>query len=802
MKRMKQGLAAALSLCLLCTLVFTGASLPLASAATTGNPLTESDFLRVEGTDLVNQRGEVVILRGVNLGGWMIQENWMCPIKGEDGGWANLDTLEVLESRFTEEQVQTLFDTYQDNWITENDLNIIANTGANVVRVPFWYRNFMKDAEGTWITENPDENPGFKRLDWIIEQAGERGMYVILDMHGCPGGQSLNHSSGTLNKNELYSNETYQNTMKELWVAIASRYKDEPAVAAYDIMNEPQNNEQKWEYDNYYNPWLEESWELSNEIYEKMVAAVREVDTRHVITVEGIWSASNLPDPAALGWYNMMYQIHVYTDNLTSFERSLKVLYESMKKYGVAGYVGEFSNMDAFSVVEKYGISWTLWSYKGGTGNWGNWFWYWSNVTRVDPYTDSYDTILQKWGVRLRTVSFTRNNTPITNVQNTCESNRVTVDEGWTRYQAEDTTYATVVNSDAQKEDAPDGFERQEFFSGRLAAGGLSSSTPIAQVASDWSNIKYVRYVIDVEKAGDYQMRLAYNGDDDKTILLKVNGQQQTLDLPQMGDGVWNVMHVKTVPVTLKAGVNEIWISGVVGSSSSWLNIDYIELNISARTVPVTETGLSADRYEAEDAEVFPASQGSVSSGSQYSGGQAVGGLVNAQNKAAAYEVGNDWSSLQGLQFTVEAPQADTYDITIAYSGNADKAVLVRAGEGRNEVVYLPLLRNAPDTVVQYKTVQLELAEGTNTIYVSGGFGGDTVIDYIDVTCVNPVHSGRLLGDVNGDGTVNSKDARLVLQFSVGAITLTDEEQAAANVNADSAINSKDARIILQTAVS
>lgn len=114
-------------------------------------------FLKVSDGQLVNGKGETVLLRGVNLGGWLIQESWMCPVNGEDRKWANLDTLELLESRFTDEQVQTLLDTYQDNWITESDIKNIAELGCNVVRVPFWYRNFMKDEQGTWLTEDFDK---------------------------------------------------------------------------------------------------------------------------------------------------------------------------------------------------------------------------------------------------------------------------------------------------------------------------------------------------------------------------------------------------------------------------------------------------------------------------------------------------------------------------------------------------------------------------------------------------------------------------------------------------------------------
>ena len=41
-----------------------------------------------------------------------------------------------------------------------------------------WYRNFMKDEQGTWITEDLDENLGIRRLDWVIQTAEKYDMYV------------------------------------------------------------------------------------------------------------------------------------------------------------------------------------------------------------------------------------------------------------------------------------------------------------------------------------------------------------------------------------------------------------------------------------------------------------------------------------------------------------------------------------------------------------------------------------------------------------------------------------------------
>lgn len=375
--------------------------------------ISDKDFLSVKNSKLVTRNGKTVILRGVNLGGWMIQEYWMCPVtSGKSEPWSNLDTINAFKkSGMTDGQIQLLFDTYQDNWITEYDLDIIAKSGANCVRVPFWYRNFMLDEKGTWIDDNPDKNPGFKRLDWLIKHAGERGLYVILDMHGCPGGQSMNHSTGTIGRNDLYTNSVCRETMKKLWLAIAQRYKGNAVVAAYDIMNEPQNNDGYEKNKNYVNAWNSASWKQSNEIYREMIAAVRAVDPEHIISIEGVWRISNLPIASKESWTNMLYQVHLY-DDTAEFEKLASSIANYAKNQNVAVYVGEFSNLKGIDICEKYGISWTTWTYKGGCGSNGTWFWYYKYTTPVIPGKTDFQTALKLWGKSLRTDSgnFTKAN--------------------------------------------------------------------------------------------------------------------------------------------------------------------------------------------------------------------------------------------------------------------------------------------------------------------------------------------------------------------------------------------------------
>lgn len=381
-------------------------------------PISASDYLKAEGGFLWNQNGNKVALRGVNLGGWLLQESWMCPVNGADKGWANLDSINALKSRgFTDEQIQELFGTYQDNWVTTDDLDRLVDMGVNAVRVPFWYRNFMSDENGTWITNALNNNPGIKRLDWIIEEAGKRGIYVILDCHGAPGGQSLDHSTGTLGKNELYDSKKNRAIFVDLWTKIASRYKDNPVVASYDIMNEPQNNGQS-DTANGWPAGSDEALQRTYSVYDELYKAIRAVDPNHVITMEAIWTGTCLPDPATYGWTNLMYQMHLYDTTKDMIDTRVNELIKFQTKYGVAAYAGEF-NCDpneeyAINKFNKAGISWTSWAYKGSKQTVGNnWFLYVAEKDYADTTVDSYETIKAKWGEAIQTKNFTTNTSTV-----------------------------------------------------------------------------------------------------------------------------------------------------------------------------------------------------------------------------------------------------------------------------------------------------------------------------------------------------------------------------------------------------
>lgn len=399
---MKTTVKKLLSLILVSVFVFSG-SFPAFSSASppdknAGSGFVASDALRTRGRKIVNARGEKVVLRGVNLGGWLIQEKWMCPVDETDDA---AGTLEVLRERFGLKKAYELMNVYRDNWITERDLDLIREAGFNCVRLPFWFRNFYSDDAGTKICgENSEWD--LSALEKTVGLCSERGLYVVLDMHGAPGYQGDADHCGKINdcgffdKNE--KGENFRRLAAELWSEIAERFRGNPAVAMYDLLNEPMCDVGA--------PDVERD-KLVSSAYDGLYKAIRKVDPDHIITMESIWRIYNLPSPRKTGWKNVVYQLHFYKSSNWDFLSSS--LLTRLVPYNVPVYIGEFRPFDkatwnfVLTCFEIAGFSWTTWTYKGPGKS--DWFLYGAEngLERAKIKTDSFDEIARKWGEVLRT---------------------------------------------------------------------------------------------------------------------------------------------------------------------------------------------------------------------------------------------------------------------------------------------------------------------------------------------------------------------------------------------------------------
>lgn len=377
----------------------------------TGRSYGQLSMLQASGLNVVDGGGQVVPLRGVNLGGWFIMEKWMCPLT-TDSEPDTYTVMQTLDNRFGVATEQSLINSYQQNWITTADLDNIQSLGFNLIRVPVWYGQFYNLNNISNSGWRPD---AFNELDWVVSNAAQRGIYTIIDMHGVVGGQSKSDDTGRAGQNQYWTNSNDQGNTAWMWWQIASHYNGNPNVAGYDLINEPMGA-----------PNTQAVWTAYNNLYN----SVRSADPNHMIIMEGTfghWNWSMLPPPSQYGWTNVMYEMHSYCwgCSASQIEASADAQvndFNSHAYYNVPGYIGEFNDFGNGANVWQYsvnafnnaGLSWSPWTYKATHGltpdSWGFYDpFYWPTTPNIS--SDSASTIQNDWAQWATTVSFSFNNT-------------------------------------------------------------------------------------------------------------------------------------------------------------------------------------------------------------------------------------------------------------------------------------------------------------------------------------------------------------------------------------------------------
>ena len=365
-------------------------------------------LLHTSGTSIVNASGATVQLEGLNLGGWLVMEPWMCP--ADSGGLPDTYSIIMeLDGRFGVAIEQSLIRTYQTNWITTADLDNITNGGFNCVRVPVWWGNFYSITNTTISGWRSD---AFTVLDSLVTNCASRGIYVIIDMHGVIGGQSTSDDTGQQNQNQYWTSSIDQSETAYMWTQIASHYNGNGTVAGYDLINEPDNA-----------PSTAAVWAAYTNLY----TTARAADPSHMIFLEGTfgnWDWDMLPNPSLYGWTNVVYSMHEYqfggtlAQCETGSDNQLKD-FNNHKSWNVPDYIGEWNDMGNGATCYDYstndynsdGISWTMWTYKATAGLIPNgWGWYdptpTSSPTKPNISSDSASTIANDWQQWRTTTSF------------------------------------------------------------------------------------------------------------------------------------------------------------------------------------------------------------------------------------------------------------------------------------------------------------------------------------------------------------------------------------------------------------
>ena len=241
-------------------------------------------FLKINGRRMVNEAGEEVILAGVGLGNWLLQEGymWKCGGPHFDRTHRIAQTIRLLTGTAYSEK---FLERFHDLYITRRDVEMIAASGFNSIRIPFNHSVLLADEPGIVFLES-----GFNLIDRILEWCEEFKLYAVLDLHGAPGGQTGSNIDDCFDDiPRLFTDAESRSRCIALWREIARRYADRHIVAAYDLLNEPLRTDLPHAPNTeYLHPEL-------TRFYDDCIAAIREVDTVHAISLEGANWASR-PD--------------------------------------------------------------------------------------------------------------------------------------------------------------------------------------------------------------------------------------------------------------------------------------------------------------------------------------------------------------------------------------------------------------------------------------------------------------------------------------------------------------------------
>jgi glucan 1,3-beta-glucosidase len=359
------------------------------ACATTSEAQVGLPFLHAQGDHLADDENHPVLLKGCNLGNYLMIEPWM--LGGIIQATDQAQIFSTWRTRFGEERAQHLIDLYRDGYITPRDFAQIKSFGFNVARLPFDYRILQNDTAPYSL--KPD---AFHWLDKTVAMARDAGVYVILDLHGAPGGQSEEMHTGQAGQNHLWDNPANQDRTVALWGDIATHFKNESTVAAYDLLNEPYSNHEQ------------DVRPILAKLMPRIYTAIRSVDSRHVMFFPGALNGGVefYGNPHEKNWQNVGFTEHYYaglfgdTPALESharvLERQFPAKLAQMQAWQTPYYVGEFN-----VVLEAAGgprvmrayydyfahARWTatMWSYKLLKTQAGSSDGAWYMVTNADP---------------------------------------------------------------------------------------------------------------------------------------------------------------------------------------------------------------------------------------------------------------------------------------------------------------------------------------------------------------------------------------------------------------------------------
>jgi endoglucanase len=304
-----------------------------------------AQFAHTEHKQIVDAGGNALLVRATNLGNWMVPEGYMWLLK--DGPQSPGEIRALVLELLGPEGSAAFWQKYRENYVTREDIALLHRAGFNTIRVPMHYSLFESD-----------DAEGFLLLDRLIGWSRAESLYVILDLHAAPGGQTGTNIDDSLGYPWLYDSPQEQEHLFAIWRRLATHYHDEPAVLGYDLLNEPIPPFPKLAP---LNPQLEP-------LYKKLAGEIRKVDTHHILFLGGARWDTNFSVFGKPFDANVAYTFHKYWS--PPDEDGIRQYLDFRERYDVPIWMGESGeNTDEWiaqfvNTLEKNNIGWAFWPYK------------------------------------------------------------------------------------------------------------------------------------------------------------------------------------------------------------------------------------------------------------------------------------------------------------------------------------------------------------------------------------------------------------------------------------------------------
>lgn len=315
---------------------------------------SDSRFIRIEGPDLIKPDGDKILIQGVNLGNWLNPEGYMFHFQ-------DVSSYRLINKAFCEmvgpDFTAWFWQEFKKNYITQDDIKYIKQTGMNSIRIPFHYKLFT-DEDYMGLTANQN---GFEMIDQVIEWCRQENLYVVLDMHDAPGGQTGDNIDDSYGHPWLMESEISKVQFCEIWKRIANHYANDTIVLGYDLLNEP--------IAHYF---LEKYAHLNDSLeplYKRCVDSIRTVDSNHIVLLGGAqWNGNFNVFKDSKFDDKIMYTCHRYwCDTLQANIQDFVNFRDSVNLPIYMGETGENTNewIGGFTrLMERNNIGWHYWPYK------------------------------------------------------------------------------------------------------------------------------------------------------------------------------------------------------------------------------------------------------------------------------------------------------------------------------------------------------------------------------------------------------------------------------------------------------